>query len=125
MSDPVNIGKISGERWAKTAARAVFDRRLTALDTRILSAIGTFADRDGIAWPSQGTLATRLGVTRETVCKAIKRLREHGYLDRYRKRTPRGWYRNVYRLLYPAFVPMPSQVAADECDLPDTQDVAA
>lgn len=125
MSDPVNIGKISGERWAKTAARAVFDRRLTALDTRILSAIGTFANREGIAWPSQETIAMRLGVARETVCKSIQRLRRYGYLDRYRKRTARGWKRNVYRLLYPEYVPIPAQMRAEECDSMTTQNVAA
>ena len=127
MSDPVNsgMGTGKGERWAKLAARAVIDRNLRALDVRVLAAIGIYAGRDGTAWPSQETLATMLGMTRETVCKSIARLRRHGYLDRYRKRTPRGWHRNVYRLLYPAYAPMPLRSPAEECEAADTQDVAA
>lgn len=108
MSDPVNSGKATGkgERWAKLAARAVADRCLTATDVRVLAAIGIYAGRDGTAWPSQETIGTVVGIDRATVCRAVKRLRQGGYLDRYRKRTPRGRYRNVYQLLYPAYAPM-------------------
>ena len=94
-----------GERWAKLAARAVADPGLTATHVRVLATIGIYAGPDGIAWPSQDTIAGILGIDRATVCRAIKLLRERGYLDRYRKPTSRGRYRNVYRLLYPAYVP--------------------
>jgi hypothetical protein len=106
VSDPVKNGKATGERWAKLAARAVVDRNLRALDVRVLAAIGVYAGRDGTAWPSQETIAWALGIERATVCRSIKRLRTGGYLDRYRKRTARGHFRNVYRLLYPAYVPL-------------------
>ena len=95
-----------GERWSKLAARAVADRSLTPTYLRVLAALGIYAGPDGIAFPSQATIATVIGVHRATVCRAIKRLLELGYLDRYRKRTPHGRYRNVYRLLYPAYVPL-------------------
>ena len=106
MNDPVKSGMATGERWAKLAARAVADRRLNATDVRVLAAIGIYAGRDGTAWPSQDRIAVDVGVERATVCRAIKRLRICGYLDRYRRRTPRGHFRNVYRLLYPAYVPL-------------------
>jgi hypothetical protein len=125
VSDPVKNGKATGERWAKLAARAVVDRSLTDMDVRVLAAFGIHADRDGICWPSQTTVADMVGIRRETVCKAVGRLRLRGYLDRYRKRTPRGWYRNVYRLLYPEYVPMPSRMPHKESDPAPTQDVAA
>jgi predicted transcriptional regulator len=72
---------------------------------RLLGAVGIYANRDGVAWPSQETLAFLLGITRETVCRYVKDLRERGYLDRYRKPTSRGRYRNVYQLRYPAYAP--------------------
>jgi hypothetical protein len=91
--------------WSKLAARAVADRALSATALRVLAALGIYAGRDGVAWPSQETLALLIGLNRATVCRAIKCLRERGYLDRYRKRTSRGRYRNVYRLVYPHYVP--------------------
>ena len=114
MSDPVKNGKVTGERWAKLAARAVVDRNLRALDVRVLAAIGIYAGRDGTAWPSQETIARALGIERATVCRSIKRLRAGGCLDRYRKRTPRGYFRNVYQLLYPAYVPLLADGATPE-----------
>lgn len=92
-------------RWSKLAARAVADRSLSAIQVRVLAAIGIFGGPDGTAWPSQETIAAVIGIHRETVCRAIKRLRELGYLDRYRKPTSRGRFRNVYRLLYPDYAP--------------------
>ena len=114
MSDPVKNGKATGERWAKVAARAVVDRNLKALDVRVLACIGIYAGREGTAWPAQETIARSLGIERATVCRAIRRLREGGYLDRYRKRTPRGHFRNVYQLLYPAYVPIHTPVHSPE-----------
>jgi predicted transcriptional regulator len=110
----VKNGKVTGERWAKLAARAVVDRNLRALDVRVLATIGIHAGRDGTAWPSQETIARALGIERATVCRSIKRLRTGGYLDRYRKRTPRGHFRNVYRLLYPAYMPLLADAATPE-----------
>ncbi len=98
-----NVSK--GERWSRLSARAVVDRNLTATDVRVLAAIGIYAGRDGIAWPSQETVAGNAGIDRSTACRAVKRLLAGGYLDRYRKPTSRGRYRNVYRLLYPAYAP--------------------
>jgi DNA-binding MarR family transcriptional regulator len=110
----------TGGRWAKLAARAVADRSLTATHVRILAVIGIYADRDGVAWPSQDTIATVIGINRATVCRAIKRLREHGYLDRYRKPTNRGRYRNVYQLFYPPYVPPRAEIATTEIVMPQS-----
>lgn len=101
--EPQTVAK-KGDRWAKLAARAVADPSLTATHVRVLACIGIYAGPDGIAWPSQETIANIISVDRATVCRAIKLLCELGYLDRYRKPTSRGRYRNVYRLLYPVYV---------------------
>jgi Helix-turn-helix domain len=104
----------AGGRWSKLAARAVADRDLSATVVRVLAAIGIYAGRDGVAWPSQETIAGIIGIHRATVCRAIKRLRERGYLDRYRKPTSRGRYRNVYQLRYPHYVPPRAEIATTE-----------
>jgi predicted transcriptional regulator len=114
VSDPVTNGKATGERWAKLAARAVVDRNLKALDVRVLACIGIYAGRDGTAWPAQETLARALGIDRATVCRSVKRLRNGGYLDRLRKRTARGHFRNVYQLLYPVYVPLHAAAQSPE-----------
>jgi len=118
VSDPATSGTATekGGRWAKLSARAVVDRRLQATDVRVLAFIAIHADRKGIGWPSQMLGAVALGLSRETVCRSIKRLRETGYLDRYRKRTPCGHYRNVYRLQYPAYVPIRFQPTDPNCE---------
>jgi uncharacterized membrane protein len=104
----------AGGRWSKLAARAVADRDLSATVVRVLAAIGIYAGRDGAAWPSQETIAGIIGIHRATVCRAVKRLRERGYLDRYRKPTSRGRYRNVYQLRYPPYVPPRAEIARTE-----------
>ena len=113
MSDPVKNGKATGERWAKLAARAVVDPNLTDAWVRVLAVIGIYAGPDGVAWPSQQTIGTMVGLNRSTVCRHLKRLREGGYMDRYRRRTPRGHYRNVYRLLYPDYAAFPEATAEE------------
>jgi DNA-binding Lrp family transcriptional regulator len=105
---------VSEGRWAKLSARAVADRALTATYVRVLAYLAIHADRLGVAWPSQERIAIALGINRATVCRAIKRLRDRGYLDRYRKRTARGHYRNVYRLLYPVYVPLHADAQSPE-----------
>lgn len=81
---------------------------------RVLAVIGIYAGPDGIAWPSQDTIASIIGIHRATVCRAIKRLREGGYIDRYRKPTSRGRFRNVYQLRYPAYAPLRANGTAAE-----------
>jgi hypothetical protein len=109
----LNAG-VSEGRWAKLSARAIVDRALTATCVRVLGYLAIHADRRGVAWPSQEKVAAALGINRVTVCRAIKRLRDLGYLHRYRKRTARGHCRNVYRLLYPAYAALRTDCASPE-----------
>lgn len=112
----VNNGRKSGlvGRWSKLSARAVADRSLPAAHVRVLAALGIYAGPDGTAFPSQETIAGIIGINRATVCRAIKGLRERGYLDRYRKATSRGRYRNVYQLRYPPYSPPRAEAASTE-----------
>lgn len=61
-------------------AAAVDDARLGSAAFRVLACLGTYSDKDGWAWPSQTTIATRLGISRQAVNKSIQQLSELGYL---------------------------------------------
>lgn len=78
---------MSRARYSLIPSAAVRDKDLTELQFRCLCMIGTYLGEDQSAFPSQSTLAEDLGVTREAVNKAIKVLREKGYIkatNRYR-----------------------------------------
>lgn len=72
---------MSNARYTIYAAQAVFDKRLTPTDKLVLSALGTYANGEGWCYPNQTTLAERLGVTRQTISGAIKKLVEAGYVE--------------------------------------------
>lgn len=81
---------MTGSRYAVTPSSAAFDTRLTATDHRVLAALGTYADAHGRCFPSQGTLARRLGVARCTVSRSIARLVECGHLRSGKRNGARG-----------------------------------
>lgn len=70
MDGCVVVIATKGERWSRLAARAVAAPSLTATHVRVLATIGIYADRGGIAWPSQETIAGIVGIDRATVCRA-------------------------------------------------------
>jgi len=90
------------EPFSCVPSRAVFDPSLSATDLRVLLAIASYADGDGVAWPSQALLCDRLAVSRQTVSAAIKRL-TGPYLVVSARTTPgRGKVGNQYRILMAA-----------------------
>lgn len=92
-------------RYTIFAARAVFDGRLTAIDVRVLAALGTYSDRQGWCHPSQGTIAERCSVSRQSVITSIKRLVSFGYLQTVEQVTDKGRQVNVYRVLLDMIAP--------------------
>lgn len=87
-------------RYTIFAARAVFDTRLTAMDVRVLAALGTFSDRQGWCRPSQTTIAKRIGSNRTWVNASIKRLVDAGYVQSVKQTNDtRAQTVNLYRVL--------------------------
>lgn len=80
---------MSNPRYSIFAASAVFDERLGANDVRVLAALGTYADNQGWCFPNQGTLAEKIGCTRQTIAAAMGRLVDCGYVEK-QTRTTRG-----------------------------------
>lgn len=90
----------SDPRYTIFAARAVFDDRLTAMDVRVLAALGTFTDRQGWCKPSQTTIAKRIGSNRTWVNASIKRLVDAGYVQAVKQARESGAQTvNLYRVL--------------------------
>ena len=56
----------------------------------VLMVLAEAADAEGETWISQGTLAIRCGVRRETVCKAMGRLEDAGLISRQRRSRDDG-----------------------------------
>lgn len=101
---------MSNARFTIYSARAVFDKRLTATEKLVLSALGTYADKEGWCYPSQNALATGLEVTRQTISGAIKHLVELGYVQTtVRTSSGRGKVGYNYRVVLDL---MPEQAAA-------------
>lgn len=68
-------------RFSVIPARAVDDKKLGKAALLVLVALGTYSDRDGWCWPSQTTIANRLGVSRPAVANQIKKLKQLGYIQ--------------------------------------------
>lgn len=67
-------------RFAILPAHAADDPELSTLELRVLIAIGRHLNRENEAWPSQTLLAEKLGKTRESINRAIRVLKDRGYL---------------------------------------------
>lgn len=72
---------MSQSRLSIIPSAAVADQSLTATQLRVLCAIGSFTGKDRSAYPKQSTIADVIGVSRETVCRAISALSDKGYVE--------------------------------------------
>lgn len=97
---------MSQGRFAIIPARALDDAELGAAALKVLLVLGTHADREGWCFPSQDTVADRLGVSRQAVGKQIAALARLGYLEIHKTLRPDGRQGvNRYRVLYDPELP--------------------
>ena len=62
-------------------AAAVFDRRLSHADVRVLAALGAHADKGGRCWPAIPTLAKRTGMSERHVRTCLRNLETLSYVE--------------------------------------------
>ena len=106
-------------RYTLFAARAVFDDRLTAMDVRVLAALGTFTDRQGWCFPSQSTIAKKLGTGRTRVNGSIKALVAAGYVQAVEQWKEGGAQTvSLYRVLMDINAPEAAEAVAEAAILP-------
>jgi DNA-binding MarR family transcriptional regulator len=61
-------------------SEAVFDKRLSNADLRVVCALAAYADKEGRCWPSLQTVADRLGVSSRYVRTRLKAIERAGHI---------------------------------------------
>ena len=59
---------------------AVFDKRLTHGAVRILAALAAYTDKEGGCWPSEATLAQKIGMAERHTRRSLRALEEAGHI---------------------------------------------
>jgi hypothetical protein len=76
------------------------DDRLDADHIAVLAVLSTYADRHGVCWPSQSTLAQKLRRSRPWVNRVLRDLAEFGVISKLRRRYPKRGERScLYDLI--------------------------
>lgn len=90
-------------RFSIIPAVAVDDKRFDKhpKTKTVLEALGTYSNREGWCWPSQNTLAERLGCSRQAISQHIGLLVNWGYVEKRSRKRPNGsTTSNAYRILF-------------------------
>ncbi len=59
---------------------AVFDKRLAHGAVRVLAALAAYTDKEGECWPSEATLAQKIGMTERHTRRSLRALEEAGHI---------------------------------------------
>ena len=81
---------MSQARFSIITAEAITDENLTDMQLRVLSYISTKCVQGEPSSITQGEIATALGVRRESINRAVKRLSELGYVKAESQRGKDG-----------------------------------
>ena len=109
-----NHNQESTSRWGRIPAWWLDHPDLDADGLAVLAALATYADEQGVCWPSQATLASKLKRSRPTVNRILGRLSEAGLVEVERRSATDGARLSCrYRLrLTPAAPDTPAEKAA-------------
>ena len=113
--------------WAAIGIRAARDKRLRDNDRRVLIGLGYFANRAGVCWPSVASIEAVLGVSDNTVDRAVNRLIEFGYVrlltpGMFKQRKGAWGYSKRYQVLWQGDEEVPTYeevLAANPLQHPD------
>ena len=102
--------------------RAVKDRRLKISDLRLLMALGHYANRAGVCWPSMKTLEEDTGIGASDIAKMLPNLESAGLLRQLKPndydQKPGAWgYSNRYQILWAGDEPAPTYEEVREANL--------
>jgi hypothetical protein len=86
-------------KYAVVPFPALADARLHHLSARVLALICAYANRAGITWVGQARIAGHLNITKQAVNKAVKQLKEVGYIQVMR-RGFRGTKADTIRIVF-------------------------
>ena len=114
--------------FAVVPVRAVKDRRLKISDLRLLVAIGYYANRAGVCWPSMKTLSGDTGIDPSDIAKMVPGLVTLGYLRQlnpndYDQKKGVWGHSNRYQLLWRGDEPVPTWEQVKDANLLQPEDV--
>lgn len=102
--------------------RAVKDRRLKISELRLLMALGHYANRAGVCWPSMKTLEADTGIGATDIAKMIPTLMATGMLRQlnpndYDQKKGAWGYSNRYQILWRGDEPVPTYEEVRDANL--------
>ncbi len=102
--------------------RAVKDRRLKISELRLLMALGHYANRAGVCWPSMKTLEADTGIGATDIAKMIPTLMATGMLRQlnpndYDQKKGAWGYSNRYQILWQGDEPVPTYEEVRDANL--------
>jgi biotin operon repressor len=93
---------VTGAPFRHVWERVLRDARLTPSAALVGLVLATYGNGDGTSiHPGEVRLAEGLGVSRSTVARAMKTLRNEGYIERVREGNARRGHADEYRLALP------------------------
>lgn len=107
---------MSQARYSIMPSRVFSDPKITPTDIKVLGIIGCYLDKNNEAWPDQRTIAGELGISRETVNRALKRLAKEKYVTKYARRRKNGQQGTSKYLVHLEPVDLPQDVVRVEDD---------
>lgn len=98
-------------KFAVVPMAALTDERLHHLAIRVLGLVCSYANKAGITWVGQQRIADHLGITKQAVNKAVKQLKDAGYLEVMSKGF-RGERADTLRIIYDPSIKAEDAIAA-------------
>lgn len=109
---PTDGHPLDNRRWGRIPAWWLDHPGLDADGFAVLAALATFADEDGLCWPSQSTLAAKLKRSRPTINRIIQGLSDLGLVGVEHRRGRDGARLScLYRLRFTPSDETPAAVA--------------
>ena len=99
----------------------MIDPNLSLQAKGIFAYLVTYAGNSETAFPSQKTISYQLRISKDTVGKYIKELRENGYLEIEQKREGGRFSHNVYKLIPCPKIPYPKKTDSIITEPGDTE----
>jgi DNA-binding MarR family transcriptional regulator len=101
------------DRFARIPFRAAGHRELSGVDFRVLTAVASYADANGFAYPRLKRIANDAATDPANASRSIRKLQAAGLLLAHRLKNEKGGYRVHYEVILSA----PQLVLADNSQL--------
>lgn len=77
----------------------------------VLLALGTFTNKEGIAWPTTLQLAAATGLSERTVCTHLKIAANEAWIEIKERKVGKNWKHHIYKITIPTLRAEPRSAA--------------